>query len=158
MPHRIENRRLQRAIGRYLPDGWPSEGSSVFGLRVSERRSVDFMLVRVSEDPLADVADSIGAVVSICIEHGAVVETIVSTLVVATYGALEASGPDARTNLVHALLVANPRVAVIHGKRDCLVGCFGSEKRMHWFSLIPDFFNLLSDLAALRPGQERELA
>ena len=125
-----------------------------------EYRKIEFVLVRVHDHPLKAVPKRIRHVVDIALEHGAIVESITSSLVVLTFGIVESADDPARSReavvpAVHDGLQGF--VSVVHGHRRALVGNFGNAERQSFGSLLPGFNGLLKALMELDIGGVHEV-
>jgi hypothetical protein len=149
----LERRRLRRLFGVAI------DHSELDGpLPPPHYREVDFLIVHLREEPAEALAQRVAAVTDSAVSHGAMVESIHSSIVVLSYGALQGDTPrDTRASLVRAILARLPRDAsVAHGQRRCLVGSFGSSGRLTFGSQIPGFGQLVKAAVDLDFGRSLE--
>ena len=123
------------------------------------KRDMELVLVRADAGAPDELPTLVGEIVSLGVAHDGSVEAIVSNLVVISFGAFpESEPPDGRERLVASLRAKfGNRVAVVHGKRSCLFGPFGSELRRQIGSQIPDFMDIMRRLADMPSGEAQEV-
>jgi hypothetical protein len=117
---------------------------------------IDFVLIKVDLEPIESFLDRLDNLIGLVIANGATVETIMSCLVVATYGATKdhPASEEKRRMLVRQLTskLKDP-VAVVHGRRFAWVGIYGSSRRITYGSIIPDMLQYLTILDNLVFGE-----
>ena len=122
-------------------------------------RTIDFVLVRLCEEPPSGVPVRVAEACQIAVSHQATVESIVSSILIATFGAIDASEthPRRRLDLANSLLDSlGSDVAVVHGQCRSLVGAFGASGCLSYGSQIPEFQDLLAQLLAIEFGTVAE--
>ena len=124
------------------------------------KRVIDFVLVKVRDYPLENFMKSLDAVVNAALENGALVEQIMSSLVLVTYGAADIcpSSEEKRKRLVSELIEKHGKdIAIVEGRQETLAGTYGSLPRMTFGSIIQDMWGLLKKLEALNYGESKEI-
>lgn len=120
---------------------------------------IEFVLAFVRGESPAQVSERIGRVADVAVTHGAMVHDLVGALVIVAFGTHPASLPESgsRSSLVQALreqLAGD--VKIMHGAADGHYGLFGSETRMSYTFLVPQFDQILGALSRLQFGESEE--
>ncbi len=121
--------------------------------------SIEFVLAFVRGGSPAQVSERIARVADVAVTHGATVHDLVGALVIVAFGTHPASSPESgsRSSLVKALreqLAGN--VKIVHGAADGHYGLFGSDTRMSYTFLVPQFDAILGALSRLEFGECEE--
>ena len=120
---------------------------------------IEFVIAFVRGECPAQVSERIARVADLAVTHGATVHDLVGALVIVAFGTHPASLPESgsRSSLVQALseqLAGD--VKIVHGAADGHYGLFGSETRMSYSFLVPQFDQILGALSRLEFGQTEE--
>jgi len=156
----LEKRRIRRVFEKLVD---PEHGKKVLrdGLgrpRLSRAR-IEFVVAFVRGDNPAQVAERIGRVTDVAITQNAIVHELIGALVITAFGTRSGSQPesDCRVSLVRALqqeLAGD--IKIVHGAADGHYGLFGSERRMSYSFLVPEFDRVLGNLSRLGFGESEE--
>jgi hypothetical protein len=125
--------------------------------RSAIEKDIEFVLVKFNDDNAIALRQAISDAVDIAIENGAIVEDIVSSLVVLTYGFLDdETNSKGKGHELSTLLLEKfgSKIAIVYGNSPCLVGNHGSSNRMTFGSLIPNFWEHLVKLSTVTPGSK----
>ena len=164
-----------------FPTPLPDMGASRLSLA-----SVDFLLVKLDEQAFDMLPWCIHQAVKAAEEGGAVIEHLLGSLLVITYGATPACPASAEKRQALAQRLAStvtfsfkeqppmvwsspgsavpgpgdarPRAAVLHGRQETLAGLFGSEVRLTFGSLLHNLPALLAELATMEFGEVKEVS
>lgn len=156
----LENRRVRRAFEKLLaPETVESllrDGAQPQPLKLGR---IEFVIAFVRGESPAQVSDRVARVADIAVTHGAMVHDLVGALVIVAFGTHPASSPttSSRSSLVQALreqLAGD--VKIVHGAADGHYGLFGSQTRISYTFLVPDFDRTLGGLSRLQFGQTEE--
>ncbi len=156
-----------------------------FGTPRLARASVDFLLVKLDEQPFDQLPWCIRQAVDAALEGGALVEHMLGSVLVISYGATPSCPPSEEKRRALALRLASselftvtqrpaltwsspgsalpeagdvrPRAAVLHGRQETLTGLFGGQVRQTFGCLLRNLPALLSDLAAMEIGAVKEI-
>jgi len=123
--------------------------------------TVDFILVKIREHPQENLLECLEAVINTASKNAALVEQVMSSLVLITYGATDVFPPseEKRKRLANELIEQyGERIAVVEGRQETLVGTYGSSQRATFGSIIQDLWGLLQELAALDYGESKEIS
>jgi len=156
----FERRRLRRQLAEYIDpkrvesfirDGFP-HGSPKPG-------HLEFVIAYVRGEGPDQISERMSRVAELASAHNAIVDHLVSGLVVLVFGTHPgfSSEPGARSSLVQALreqLAGD--VKIVHGATDGHYGLFGSDSRMSYTFLIPQFDRVLGTLSELEFGMVKE--
>ena len=121
--------------------------------------TIDFLLVKICATAPQDFQNVIGIVIETALEQAAVIESVLSSLVLITFGStVSTPAPiDKRLQLVEALLQAQgEHIAIIHGHQTAFVGTLGPAGASYG-SLIPGITGYLKALDGLEYGMVREI-
>jgi len=156
----LEKRRVRRAFEKLVdPESVESllrDGGE--GQPLKHGR-IEFVLAFVRGESPAQVSERIARVADIAVTHGATVHDLVGALVIVAFGTHPASSPESgsRSSLVQALreqLAGD--VKIVHGAADGHYGLFGSQTRMSYTFLVPEFDSIFGALSRLQFGQTEE--
>ena len=120
---------------------------------------IEFVLAFVRGESPAQVSERTARVADVAVTHGATVHDVIGALVIVAFGTHPSSSPESgsRSWLVHALreqLASD--VKIVHGAADGHYGLFGSETRMSYSFLVPQFDQILGALSRLQFGESEE--
>ena len=120
---------------------------------------IEFVLAFVRGESPAQVSERTARVADVAVTHGATVHDLIGALVIVAFGTHPASSPvsGSRSSLVQALreqLVSD--VKIVHGAADGHYRLFGSETRMSYSFLVPQFDQILGALSRLQFGESEE--
>jgi hypothetical protein len=120
---------------------------------------IEFVLAFVRGEGPSQISERMARVADIAVEHDATVYDLVGGLVIVAFGTHPASSPQAgsRALLVQALreqLASD--VKIVHGSSDGHHGLFGSETRISYTFLVPQFDSILGALSRLQFGESEE--
>ena len=122
--------------------------------------TIDFVLVKIRESPWEDFQKCLDAVINIVLDNQAIVEVIMSSLVLITYGAISSCPPskEKRKQLVNELMEQQrENIAIIEGRQRTLAGMYGNPVRATFGSIIRGVFGLLKELDLLDYGASKEI-
>jgi hypothetical protein len=123
----------------------------------------DYLIFQVQESSLESTQQHVSAGVDIILDCGGILEGIICSVVMATFGfpftqdsmiGDEKARAQAAACLTRTL---GSNVRVIHGRSEARVGNHGSDRRLSYGSLIPGFAGRLETLQNLDFGQSIEL-
>jgi hypothetical protein len=123
-------------------------------------KEIEIILVRIDEAKTDALNQTVSDVIEFGNENGAMIEDIVSSFVVLSYGAIgnevvrKGRGHELATLLLKKL---ESKVAVIYGREICLVGNHGSKNRMKYGSLLPNFWELMGRLSKMKLGSKESI-
>ena|ERR1017187_1844019 len=156
----MERRRVRKVFGKVVdPEMVESllrDGAEPQPLKHGH---IEFVLAFVRGDGPAQVSERVARVAEIAITHGGTVHDIVGALVVVAFGTVPAAPPQSgsRASLVHALIEElTSDVKVVHGAADGHYGLFGSNARISFTFLVPQFDQALGSLSRLPFGAVEE--
>lgn len=121
---------------------------------------IEFILAFVRGDSPSQISERMARVADLAVAQGAVVSDMVSGLVIAAFGMHPAAPPvsGSRSSLVHAMLQQlTGDVKILHGATDGHYGLFGSQTRLSYTFLVPQFDRALGALSRLDFGDCEEL-
>ena len=155
---------VRSALGRYLSPGlvdkiMKADPADTSYLR-TEMTHFQFVLVHVKEDEPEETTKTIAKVVETTCANGGTIGNMACSLIVLYLGLPypKHDSPEARQNLVAALIrEGGDRIRVVHGQCDGLAGLFGSQKRMNYGALIPNFSGALKTLLSVELGTAVEI-
>lgn len=156
----LERRRVRKIFGKLVDsetvESLLREGAQVQPLKHGH---IEFIVAFVDGESPAQVSERIAQVADLAVTHGATVHDLVGALVIVAFGTHPASLPESgsRSSLVQALreqLAGG--VKIVHGAADGHYGLFGSETRMSYSFLVPQFDQILGALSRLEFGQTEE--
>jgi hypothetical protein len=120
--------------------------------------TVDFILVKIREHPLESFLECLEAIMDTALQKEALVEQVISSLVLITYGATGAVplSEKKRKRLANELIEQHgENVALIEGRQETLAGRYGGPLRATFGSIIQDLWDLLAKLAELDYGESK---
>ncbi len=156
----LEKRRVRKIFGK-LVDSETVESLLRDGVQPQQLKPgrIELVLAFVRDESPVQVCERIARVTHLATTHGATVHDLVGALVIVAFGTHSASLPDSgsRSSLVQALreqLAGD--VKIVHGAADGHYGLFGSETRMSYSFLVPQFDQILGTLSRLQFGESEE--
>jgi hypothetical protein len=156
----LEKRKVKRAFEK-LVDPETVESLLRDGPRIQPLKPgrIEFILAFVHGESPAQISERIAHIADLAVTHGGLVHDLVGALVIVAFGTHPASSPESgsRSSLVQALreqLACD--VKIVHGAADGHYGLFGSETRMSYTFLVPQFDSILGALSRLKFGESEE--
>ena len=155
-----EKRRVRKAFERLVDPETVETLLREGGVQPSIKQGrIEFVLAFVRGESPSQIAERMASVADIAVEHGAVVYDLVGGLVVVAFGTHPAASSQSgsRASLVQALreqLASD--VKIVHGAADGHHGLFGSEMRISYTFLVPQFDSILGALSRLQFGESEE--
>jgi hypothetical protein len=122
------------------------------------KTTVDFILIKIREHPLESFLECLEAIMDTALQNEALVEQVMSSLVLITYGVTEAVPPseEKRKRLANELIEHHgENVALIEGRQETLAGRYGGPFRATFGSIIQNLWGLLGKLAELDYGEAK---
>ncbi|HKM90110.1 MAG TPA: hypothetical protein VJX29_05805 [Candidatus Acidoferrales bacterium] len=126
-----------------------------------EAKHFQFVIILLDDAKPEEVPAIIGKVVSILLQHGAILSSITSSLLVGLLGVPFPKGdsPELRLRLVKALLAGNgDRLRIAHGQCTGAFGLLGTEGRWTYGEVIPEFSGILKKLLGSQFGTAVEVS
>ena len=152
----IERRKIKKAFSEYVDpriiDKLIDDPDSIPLLHTSPK-NVDYLIILIRDEHLNSLP-LIGKAIDIALESDAAVQEICSSLIVFTFGGFEfednispGEQKNKRLKLLHALQneIGND-ISIVHGAVHTLVGNYGSEKRLSFGAIFPQFRKVLMQL------------
>jgi hypothetical protein len=121
---------------------------------------IEYVLVSVRGETPEIISERMGAVADIASQHNGVVDSLVSSLVIITYGMFhfETRTDGNRVTLVEELKQTfQGNIKIVHGVEMGCFGNLGSDTRMSLSFIIPSFMDVLVTLAGLSFGETLEI-
>jgi len=156
----LEKRRVRRAFEKLVD---PETVESLLRAGVApqpfKHGRIDFIIAFVRGESPSQISERISRVANLAMAHGATVHDLVGALAIVAFGTLPASSPESgsRSSLVQALrdeLAGD--IKIVHGAADGHYGLFGSQVRMSYTFLVPQFDRILGALGRLEFGESEE--
>jgi hypothetical protein len=156
----FEKRRVRRAfeklvdpvhIESLLPDGVEQQPL--------KPGRIELILAFVRGESPPQVSERIAQVTDLALAHEAMIHDVIGALVIVAFGTHPASPPESgsRPLLVRALREQlGGDIKIVHGAADGHYGLFGSEARMSYTFLVPQFDCILAALSQLEFGAIEE--
>jgi hypothetical protein len=157
----FERRRLARQLAGYLD---PAKVESIVrhGLPDHSPKAghLEFVMAFVRGDGPDQISERMGRAADLARAHDGMIGHLVSGLVIVVFGAHPGSPskPGSRLSLVQALreqLAGD--VKTVHGAAEGHYGLFGSESRLSYTFLVPQFDRILGTLSELDFGTMKEV-
>ncbi len=121
---------------------------------------VDFVLVSVRPSPLTDSLSLLAQVVDLSSRAEATIDTILSSLVFAYFGApLQVQDQEERRmDLVREIEESvGPQVVLLHGSRRWLIGTYGGTDRFNFGAVAPEIPELIRQVLEMNMGEVQEV-
>jgi hypothetical protein len=156
----LERRRVRRIFRKVVNPETVETLLREGGVQPSIKQGrIEFVLAFVRGGTPSQISDRMARVADIAVDHGAMVYDLVGGLVIVAFGAGPHPPPKSgtRASLIQALreqLAAD--VKIVHGAAAGHHGLFGSESRMSYTFLVPQFDQILGALSRLEFGQAEE--
>jgi hypothetical protein len=156
-----QRRQLRAAFSKYLsPEfvGQIEKGSAGLLSTRPKPARICFILLQVRDDELVKAASDLSIATDTIIEHGGLVMETMGSCVLAIFGHSVGADPGQdhiQRDTAAAHLVANlsESIRLVYGDADGLVGNIGSQRRLHYGCLIPQFDEYLSAVFVLEFGK-----
>lgn len=152
---------IERAFAKYTKKA-ELDGAHRSNSTSLEPRRIQFVLIQIRDDVLADLPARLSRAMEVAMEHGGIIESVTSSLLLVmcvrpTDGATE---PDAaRWALVDAVLRdLGSDAKILHGEADTLYGIFGAARAFRHGPLFAGFASTLATLQAVPFGRSAEIA
>ncbi len=158
-PFNNQKRLLKKAFGKYLDDDAVQnilEGNMEF--EPPQKKKIQYILLFVKES--SKTQETIESILDIAIEFDAMIETITSSFISILFNVpLEQEGAvQFRKKLAtHLSGKFSSELSILHGETICLVGNFGSKKRLSYTAMIPDYKSKMNRLTSLEFGEIIEI-
>jgi hypothetical protein len=126
-----------------------------------EAKHFQFVIILIDDAKAEEVPAIISKVVSMLLQHGAILSNITSSLLVGLLGVPFPKGdsPEVRLRLVDALLAENgDRIKIAHGQCTGAFGSLGTEGRWTYGEVIPEFSQILKKLLESQFGTAVEVS
>ena len=121
---------------------------------------VEFVLVRVRPTPLTDSLSLLARVVDLSSRAEATIDTILSSLVFAYFGApLQVQEQEKRRmDLVREIEDSvGSQVVILHGSRRWLIGTYGGTDRFNFGAVAPEIPELIRKVLEMNLGEVEEV-
>jgi hypothetical protein len=149
---------LKSLVDKFVPQslvGGDSENELDF-MDVTEKE-IEFVLVKFNEQEPAAIKTTVSDAIEIATQNGAIVEDLISSFVVLSFGLLEdESNAIGKGQKLSEILLKNlgTKVSILCGISRCLVGNHGSPNRIKFGSFNPDFWEHVTRLSEVEPGSK----
>jgi len=123
--------------------------------------TVEVVIATVRGESPETIKQRMGTLADIALKHGAVVQNLISSVVIITFGALPfAHNPSGDRFVVAQEFVQALKddVKVVHCKRDGKFGNVGGPHLLSYSFIIPGFLEMLGVLAAMNFGETRDVS
>ena len=120
---------------------------------------IEYVLAFVRGENLSEISERVAAVADIATATGGLVDNLIGALVIVAFGTRPASvaSQGSRSLLVDTLRKhLGKNVKIVHGAADGHCGLFGSQKRISYTFLVPNFDAVLGTLSRIEFGQIEE--
>jgi hypothetical protein len=155
-------RKLRRQLGEYISadaveaiiEGRPLDTDKIQAGRI------EFVFVLVRADSPEQLAERVGVVTEIGLDHDAVIHDLIGPMIVMAFGTLRAvqHSPTSRAELViHLQQRLGRDLRIVHGAAEGHFGLFGSDNRISFTFTFPHFDKALTALGQLEFGRTQEL-
>lgn len=136
------------------------ENPEKYALRLKEG-SIEFLLIKVQGDPLKDLQERMGHVISMCINE-IYISHIISNIIYGYYFFWQTDNPSdlqqKRRRLVSQLMARFPyEIAIVHGGRHGLSGNFGSRQKFQYTAVFKGFNECLKKILDIPSGNQIEI-
>ncbi len=152
---------MKSLIEQFLPQSLvEAVANDSIDIEDASPKEVEIVLVKIDESKTSDLKQIVSDVIEIGHENGAIVEDIVSSFVVLSFGSIGNAcvAVDSGLELAQRLLERlGERVAIVYGREICLVGNHGSRSRMKYGTLLPNFWRIMNRLSKLKLGSIERL-
>lgn len=159
---RILNRKLRADLEKYVSPNVAEKilahpAESDFEPKEFQSAVVTLILVQLKDDDLHQVPDMIAKTCDILTEHNWVIETIVSSMIVAFIGPpfQTKRDPHQMCEQTANALIQNfsDKVKILHGDVSGKIGNLGSKTRFSFGPLLPNFSLIIKQLGELKFGK-----
>ncbi len=155
----LEKRRVRRAFEQLVDRAAFESLSNGLSSQPIKSGRIGFILAFVRGESPVQVSERIERVAELAVTHDATVHHLVGALVVMAFGTHPALSQQSgnRSALVHVLHEQwASDIKIVHGAANGHYGLFGSEPRMSYSFLVPQFDSLLGALSRLQFGETEE--
>ncbi|SPE52919.1 hypothetical protein SBV1_1610011 [Verrucomicrobia bacterium] len=156
----LEKRRVKKIFGKVVDEHVVAAALEGRLERPPRTQShIEFVIASVSGDTAERISELMGRVLGIATRHGALVDGLSGSVVVAAFGAPPARPPlaGARFRLVEELLrELGGEIKVVHGAGQGCYGLFGSEANGRYSFAVPRFDDALGLLSSTKFGSAQE--
>ena len=155
----IARRRLRAAFGQFLSEETLRDIQEMSHRRSgrlppSEQEETCYVALQVRGDSPEEIQHHLAQVIDVVIDHGGMVEEIMSGIVTATFK----PAPDVSQLSRNAMLrKLGPNVRAVHGRGTFLRGAIGSGRRFTHGMIFPRVQQMLETLFALEFGASKEI-
>jgi len=155
----MEKRRLRATFGQFLSEDMPRDIQEMLNGRSGQlpppkKEDICYVALQVCGDTPEEIQRHLAQAIDIVINHGGMVEEIMSSIVMATFKPTpDSSHPS--TNAVSDKL--GPTVRAVHGRGEYLRGAIGSGSRFSYGTIFPHMQRMLETLFALEFGASKEI-
>ena len=155
----IAKRRLRAAFGQFLSEEDLRNVQETLSGRSGqlpppEHEDVCYMTLQVRGDTSEEIQHHLAQAIEVVIDHGGMVEEIMSGIVTATFKpAPDSSQPSTNATLCEL----GPNVRAVYGRGIYLRGAIGSGKRFTHGTIFPHMQRILETLFALEFGATKEI-
>jgi len=152
----IARRRLPAAFGQFLSEESlrdlqeTSTGRSG-QLPPPEQEEICYIALQVRGDSPEEIRRHLAQAIDVVIDHGGMVEAIMSGIVTATFKPMSVSSTSAVSNQL------GPNVRAVYGRGAYLRGAIGSGKPFTYGTIFPHMQRMLETLFALEFGASKEI-
>ena len=156
----LNRRRLIKALESYLsPEDARriADSPAPSSMPSFSVREIEVVCVAISAPDAATYSERAGIVADLACEHLGTVHPIVPVMLIA-FGDICTTPADSRLPFIASVQTRLPdSSAIVHGRVTASVGQFGSAGRFNFGAWWPGALDALLQVAALSPGQVREL-
>jgi len=156
----FQSRKTRRLFRKYLDE---DAVESLMAGRLDpfqlKQGPIQVVLVAVRGDTPESISQRMGAVADIALEHGAVVDCMVSSIVVLAFGMGPQTGQlvgDRFTLTTEIMRQMSGNAKVVHCERHGVYGNLGSNRRLTYGFVVPGFIEMLGKLSSVQFGGSTE--
>jgi hypothetical protein len=160
----LEKYRLRRSLSKHVSKevliDVLSDNVTDDDLRKLQEGKIEYVLIVVRGETPEIISELMGAVADIASQHNGTIDSLVSSLVIVTYGMFdcETRTRNDRVTLVEMLKQTfQGNIKIVHGVETGCFGNLGSDTQMSFSFIIPSFMDGLRTLAGLRFGETLEV-
>jgi hypothetical protein len=126
-----------------------------------KEKTTDFVIIRINDSDLNNLPKSIEQLyIFLEAYNNIIVDNIFSSFILVYFFQADEyiDYSNERNNLVNDLIDEFKNlISIIHGSNKCLFGNFGSDYKMIFTILIPQFNEIIKKLSILNPGEKTEV-
>jgi hypothetical protein len=155
----IARRRLRVAFGQFLSEETLRDIQETSHRRSGrlpppEREETCYVVLQVRGDSPEEIQHHLAQAIDVVIDHGGMVEEIMSGIVTATFKPAPDASQPSRNGMLRKL---GPNVRAVHGRGTYLRGAIGSNKHLTYGTIFPHMQRMLETLFALEFGASKEI-